>query len=611
MLAKYNLQANYEDHSDRALLVMQVISLLIGSVAIASRSDTFLLMLIMGVIVFSMVLQSNGKRKIASGVYLATILFVGWMSVTQTSVPNPYFFVIPVVCSTLLFSEVGATRVTVISIIAMLAGVSTQMEFRAALDVCIFPALLCVLVAVANRFKVMSILEILEWVVDIQNKDTRRAEAFFEQKQQISDALLQVQHANAKLEIVNARLEEAEKKAHQASQAKSTFMSNMSHELRTPLNVIIGYSSSMLNMPQMFENVPVHNAHRGYLQLIEENGHYLLGLINDILDLSKIEAGKLELHCEPVRLPQVFRGIIATTIGLVKDKPVQVRPSFDENLPLVMADPIRVRQILLNLMSNAIKFTSSGSVTLAAEHDVASGMVKISVIDTGIGIPQSALATIFDRFQQAERDTDKRYGGTGLGLDISKQLSQMHGGDLTVESVVGKGSTFSITLPVAQVVKLDDTLSTRPATLESDIPAERVTIFAPSDDDSGEFEMPLPIMLVEDDASLRDLIHKTLETQGFHVIVTHDGDEAVMMADVVLPVAIILDIHLPGISGWEVLEQLKANPVTESIPVIICTVDEQVEERPGVAAFLRKPITPENIVNSVRQVIPSPVAELD
>jgi signal transduction histidine kinase len=196
------------------------------------------------------------------------------------------------------------------------------------------------------------------------------------------------------LSSANMKLMEAQRKAEDANRAKSLFLSNMSHELRTPLNVIIGYSHSMLVMPQMFNNVPMPEVYRPYLKLIKDNGHYLIGLINDILDLSKIEAGKLELVCTHVDLPEIFRGVLATATGLLKDKSLQLRPDYPEDLPIVWADPIRVRQIILNLLSNAIKFTNSGSVTLKAE--VSDRWVAISVIDTGIGIPEEGRTAIFE-----------------------------------------------------------------------------------------------------------------------------------------------------------------------------------------------------------------------
>src|SRR5260221_4730458 len=218
----------------------------------------------------------------------------------------------------------------------------------------------------------------------------------------------------------------------------------MSHELRTPLNVIIGYTSTMLDMPGMYQNVPLPRGYIEDIRLIKDNGYYLLGLINDILDLSKIEAGKLELHRSIINISEMFRGIVATSIGLVNDKPLQIRPDFPDDLPPVWADTTRIRQIVLNLMSNAIKFTPSGSVTLQAV--VKDQQIRVAIIDTGIGIPAKALAHIFDRFEQAEHDTDEHYGGTGLGLDISQQMVRMHGGELIVESTVGQGSTFSFTL---------------------------------------------------------------------------------------------------------------------------------------------------------------------
>src|SRR5450432_238359 len=212
----------------------------------------------------------------------------------------------------------------------------------------------------------------------------------------------------------------AQQKAEQANKAKSLFLSNMSHELRTPLNVVIGYTSSMLDRPTMYNNEVLPTIYAKDIQLIKDNGYHLMGLINDILDLSKIEAGKLDLNVKAFDLHDILRGVIATSVGLVKDKPVQINSDFSDQWPLVLADDVRVRQIILNLMSNAVKFTEQGSVTLRVS--VEGNFVRISVTDTGIGIPEHALATIFDRFQQAEQDTSRIYGGTGLGLDISKTL---------------------------------------------------------------------------------------------------------------------------------------------------------------------------------------------
>jgi CheY-like chemotaxis protein len=279
-----------------------------------------------------------------------------------------------------------------------------------------------------------------------------------------------------------------------------------------------------------------------------------------------------------------------------------LRPDFPDDLPEVWADPLRARQITLNLMSNAIKFTESGSVTLSARAE--GDFVRISVSDTGIGIPEAALATIFDRFQQAEHDTDKRYGGTGLGLDISKQLTVMHGGEMTVQSVVGQGSTFSFTLPVSKEAQIE------PARSLGEL-GEEVAIFAPSSRPAAE---PQIILVVEDEVSMRDMLRRTLEAAGHAVVDTHDGSQALELAAALLPSLIILDVRLPETSGWEVLQSLKDTPDTASIPVIVCTVDEDSQRAMalGASLYLRKPIIPEEVLAAVQRVIasvPAPESE--
>ncbi len=402
-----------------------------------------------------------------------------------------------------------------------------------------------------------------------------------------------VARRTAELSATNLKLSEAQRKAEEASRAKSQFLSNMSHELRTPLNVIIGYSHSMLVMPQMFRNEPMPEIYRPYLKLIEDNGHYLVGLINDILDLSKIEAGKLELSYTPIDLPEIFRGVLATATGLLKDKQLQLRPDYPENLPLVWADPIRVRQVILNLLSNAIKFTSTGSVTLKAE--VRGDWVAISVIDTGIGIPEEARSTIFDRFHQVSTRSFTEIIGTGLGLDISKQISQMHGGDLEVHSEVGKGSKFTFTLPIATPEQLET--GRTPAHIN-----EAFTVF----DRSGlRADEVISILLVEDEVSMRELLRRALESAGYIVIDTHDGAQVMELALGLIPHLIILDVNLPHVSGWEVIEQLKYDPTTATIPIIVYTAsnDSARAQALDIADFIVKPATPEVVIRAVQKAL--------
>ncbi len=403
------------------------------------------------------------------------------------------------------------------------------------------------------------------------------------------------------LEAANIKLVEAQRKTEEASRAKSTFLSNMSHELRTPLNVIIGYAHSMITMPQMFDDYMMPEIYRPYLKLIEDNGHYLIGLINDILDLSKIEAGKLDLLCSTVEVTEIFRGVLATATGLLKEKPVQIIPDYPENIPLVWADAIRVRQIVLNLFSNAVKFTATGSITLKAE--IIGDWLSISVIDTGVGIPEEAQAAIFARFGQADGDHSRNIEGTGLGLDISRQLSQMHGGDLTLSSTVGKGSRFTFTLPIATEEQLR---SAKPQTQID----EAFTLFQKPLHEPDEV---YSILLVEDEVSLRDLLRRALETLGYLVVDTHDGARVMELAVGMLPNLIILDVSLPHVNGWDVMQQLRADPITQPIPVIVYTASPERDQAMarGAAAFIRKPTPLEDILATIREVLQIPESLLD
>ena len=542
-------------------------------------------------------LRTHAKLSAASVTYIGSLIVAITLLIVDQGLSDHHIFLLllPVIAASALLNERGSLYTATVVMIIMFTTAWARANLMATFHFAFIPVLTCLLLAAVNASNSRNLLGLVEWAIDIQGKDTQRAEAFYIQREKLSEALLKLRHANsalehinAKLEQTNRKLEEAEQVALQASQAKSTFMSNMSHELRTPLNVIIGYSSSMLNMPQMFNDVSLPTVYREYVELIENSGHYLLELINDTLDLSKIEAGRLALRPENITLPLLLKGVIASSIGLVKDKPILVRPQFDDLLPSVYADPTRVRQILLNLLSNAIKFTASGSVTVSAVVD--GELMYISVTDTGIGIPEYALGHIFDRYQQAESDTDKRYGGTGLGLDISKQLSLLHGGDLTVKSVLGRGSTFTFTLPLAR-----SPLATR---------IQQETSFAFRSNTVANEETYLDlllVLLVEDQTVLREVIRKTLEASGYHVLVTSDSRETTEMADALLPALVILDTNLEGVEGWDIYRQLRINPQTETIPIILCT-DNLPTDCPPDVLCLSKPITPETILTAARHL---------
>jgi signal transduction histidine kinase/CheY-like chemotaxis protein len=551
-------------------------------------------LVLMAALVVAELLRRGNRVTLASSVYLGGLLVLpALLLITEGPIPGIYILLLlPIGLSAMLLeSKIDAITTTAVGI--MIVGTSHHTGLIPSLGVVALPAAAAVVLAIIVYVMAHNNLDYVYWALDSQFKNAERAEVFYQQGEQLKQAMLDVQHANSKLEHMNVELGEAQSRAERANNAKSVFLSNMSHELRTPLNVIIGYTSSMLNMPQMYNNAHLPEIYHNDIELIKENGQYLVGLINDILDLSKIEAGRLVLHCEPVNISEVLRGTTATSIGLLKDKPLQIIPDFPDNMPLVWADPMRLRQIVLNLMSNAIKFTETGSVTLSARQEDSS--VRISVTDTGIGIPEAVLPTIFDRFKQAELDTDKRYGGTGLGLDISQQLTRMHGGELTVASVEGRGTTFSFTLPFAAAEEL-----AAPAPIQS---MSSVKIF---DDPSVVLDKVVhTILLVEDDANTRTMLRRALENNGHVVIDTNNGAQVMDLAQGLLPALVILDMNLPNRSGWEILQELTHNPETSGIPVMVCTVDEDYERSAqlGAALHLCKPITPEQIINGVNKLL--------
>jgi signal transduction histidine kinase/ActR/RegA family two-component response regulator len=542
----------------------------------------------------SFVLSRLKRIDLASWVYVLGLQGTFAIGLMQSgpSTTVAFLLLVPVVLASVLFDANGVIHVGVLSVGLMFGILTARENIVAAANFTFVPAFFCLILVAAIYVTVHNMTETVYWATDIQKKDTHRAEMFYAKSEELSEALRQLTHAHSRLELLNRKLEEAQRRAEQASKAKSIFLSNMSHELRTPLNVIIGYTSTMLDMPAMYENMVLPSLYRSDIQLIKENGYHLLGLINDILDLSKIEAGKLELHNESVGLPELFRGIIATSIGLAKDKPIQIRPDFPQDLPRVWADPMRVRQIILNLMSNAVKFTQTGSVTLQAR--VIDNKVQISVIDTGIGIPEKALAHIFDRFQQAENDTDKHFGGTGLGLDISRQLARMHGGDLSVTSRVGHGSTFSFTLSIT------DAQETAPET-----PAVKsVKLLAPAEAEANQI---YTILLVEDEVSMRDMIRRTLEGAGHVVADVQDGADVIDAVTGLLPDLIILDVRLPNVNGWDILQSLKNNVETSAIPVIVSTANEDEDHamQLGAELYLRKPFSSDELLACVEELLPT------
>ena len=359
---------------------------------------------------------------------------------------------------------------------------------------------------------------------------------------------------------------------------KTQFLANMSHELRTPLNSIIGFSRVILKGI----DGPLTELQKTDLTSIHNSGQHLLGLINNILDLSKIEAGKMELNFEEVEVEPIIKSVMATAIALVKDKPVTLHQDLEENLPVLWADPTRIRQITLNLISNACKFTDEGAVTLYATAD--SQEIRISVKDTGVGIPEDKLESVFEEFTQVDASTTRKAGGTGLGLPISRHFVDMHNGKIWVESTAGEGATFSFTIPLKR------------ADLKTTTPFEKLV----SSENKERTEKKV-IVAIDDDADVVQLYERYLEPQGYEVVGISSSHDIVDQVKQLAPAAILLDVLMPDRDGWSVIRDLNDDPDTENIPVIICSIvsDKKQGFSLGAAGYMTKPITENDLLRAL------------
>jgi PAS domain S-box-containing protein len=374
-------------------------------------------------------------------------------------------------------------------------------------------------------------------------------------------------------ERVAAELADAHQKAMEASIAKSQFLAAMSHELRTPLNAIIGYSEML---QEDFEDMG-HEESLPDLNRISAAGKHLLGLINDVLDFSKIEAGKTDFFLESfpvIPMVQDVIDLVRPALGKNSNELLLISP---EDAGHMQGDQTKIRQTLLNLLGNATKFTQGGTITLTVERTEHEGRdwIRFAVHDTGIGMTPEQIARLFEPFAQAEVSTAQRFGGTGLGLAISRRLCQMMGGDITVTSSPGEGSTFVVELPVL--------LSGSP---QPAAPGERLPA-APRSVTAGAC-----ILVVDDDPVACDLLHRYLSGEGFTVEVAHRGEDALEKARSLHPAAITLDVIMPDMDGWAVLGALKADPALADIPVVVVTFADQrtIGYTLGAVDYLTKPI---------------------
>ncbi|MBN1655922.1 MAG: response regulator [Deltaproteobacteria bacterium] len=384
----------------------------------------------------------------------------------------------------------------------------------------------------------------------------------------------ELQKRAEELRKLSAELAEERERVTEADRLKSEFLSNMSHELRTPLNSIMALSQLMMSRGTGKDEKQENE----FLRIIERNGRQLLTLINDILDLSKIEAGTVDIQSAEIDLSAVIQSAVLTVKPLADQKGLKLSVNLSD-IPHFFSDQNKIRQILINLLSNAVKFTDQGGISVSAASD--DGVVSITVKDSGIGIAQADQSDIFKAFRQADGSSTRRHEGTGLGLTISYRLAQLLGGELILQSAPGRGSTFTVRLPL--LIKSEMQSALTPIAAEHKAQPEDKAVWSAN---------RRTVLVIDDDPDFRATIKRHLIDAGYAVVVADTGEQGIELAKRLQPFAITLDVYIPEMDGWEILRELKANEQTAAIPVIIVSVSEDraMGVALGASAYLVKPV---------------------
>jgi len=515
-------------------------------------------------------LRRGIDRRVLNPVWIGTDIFLVTLGVYATGgVNSPWFiwYLATAASTAFVVGKRASYLVSVANAIAYLAllVVMGQATFVNSAMLLAFVRMLFLLGT--SWFFLAGIANLQQWRMQIRALESEQARE-----------LAELTRLTEELRRRGDELEEASRRIQDADRLKSQFLANMSHELRTPMNSIIGFSEILIERL----SDTLDPKHVSFLRHILTSGQHLLGIINDILDLSKIEAGKMEVYAEEFKVRPVIESVCAVMRGMGRST---TAPTFvidaDPGLPPIETDLAKFKQILYNLLSNAMKFSPPESpISVRAMHT--GDAVTISVRDEGIGIDPKNHDVIFEEFRQIDGTARREFGGTGLGLALVKKFVQLQGGWVRVDSAPGRGSTFSFTLP----------LKSRAAVVS------RIPELVPTEDRAER------VLVVEDDAHAYELISTALASAGYISVRARHGEEAIRLARESRPIAITLDLVLPGVDGWEVLKTLKSEPATRDIPVVIIS---RVDERDlGVALgaddYFVKPVDRDRLLDRVRQL---------
>lgn len=421
------------------------------------------------------------------------------------------------------------------------------------------------------------------------------------QAQQLQQQTFQSRKQSKMLQEQNIKLEIKRQQVEEANRLKSQFLSTMSHELRTPLNSVLALSRVLL----MQTKNKLTEEELQYLKIIERNGKNLLALINDILDLSKIEAGHVDIRPKQFAMNATLNMIAERLKPIVRKKNVAMIINYEAQSALIQSDEKRVHQILQNIISNAVKFTNKGKVTITTHCDET--FFYVDVADTGIGISENQLPYIFDEFRQADGSSSRKFEGTGLGLAIASKAAKLLGGDVSVKSTINKGSVFTLRLPKVWTGKRPD--NNLAESMSRSLPAAEKTV--PPINSYGESANK--IIVVDDDPEAARLISDSLLQEGYHTIIASSGKDVFGLALKHHPLAITLDIIMPDMDGWEVLKKLKRERQTKDIPVIIVSISEDKETGVALGAmgYVTKPVNKDALICEIKKSVAPQTASLE